>query len=142
MKLLDTNIVVYAVGRPHGYKRACVQLLQDVVNGAGDFNVDTELLQEVLYLYTARGESALGLSTCSDLLLVFPDPLPIARQEIVLAHKLLTGYPNLLPRDAVHAAVVLANGLDGIVSADRVFGSIANLRGFDPLTLYPGSLSP
>ena len=142
MKLLDTNIVVYAVGRPHGYKRACVQLLQDVVNGAGDFNVDTELLQEVLYLYTARGERALGLSTCSDLLLMFPNPLPIGREEIVVAHGLLTGHPDLLRRDAIHAAVVLANGLEGIVSADRVFGSIANLRGFDPLTLYPGSLSP
>lgn len=138
MKLLDTTVAVYAVGRPHRYKRACVQLLQDVADGTGDFNVDTELLQEVLYLYTARGERALGLSTCSDLLLMFPNPLPIAREEIVVAHGLLTDYPDLLPRDAIHAAVALANRLDGIVSADKVFDAIVNLRRYDPLALYPG----
>lgn len=137
MKLLDTNVVVYAIGRPHRYKQPCVRLLQDVADGAADFNVDAELLQEILYLYTARGERALGLSTCSDLLLMFPGPFPIARQELVLAHELLTRYSGLLPRDAIHAAVVQANRLDGIVSADKVFDALGNLRRFDPIALYP-----
>lgn len=137
MKLLDTNIVVYAVGRPHRYKQACIQLLQDVADGEGGFNVDIELLQEILYLYTARRERTRALTTCSDLLLMFPDPFPIAREEIVLAHQLLSDYHDLLPRDAIHAAVVLANHLEGIVSADRVFGAIGNLTCFDPLVLYP-----
>lgn len=137
MKLLDTNIVVYAVGHPHEYKYACVRILQDVAEGAGYFNIDTELLQEVLYLYTVRAERTLGLSTCNDLLLMFPNPFPITREEIVLAHELLTGYPNLLPRDAIHAAVVRANHMAGIVSADRVFDTVDKLNRFDPLVLYP-----
>lgn len=61
MKLLDTNIVVYAIGRTHRYKQPCVRLLQEVADGVSDFNVDTELLQEILYLYTARGEGRVGL---------------------------------------------------------------------------------
>ena len=137
MKLLDTNVVVYAIGRPHRYKQPCVRLLHDVADGASDFNVDTELLQEILYLYTARGERARGLTTCRDLLLMFPDPFPIGRQEVVLAHEILTRYPAFLPRDAIHAAVTQANRLEGIVSADKVFGAIDNLRRFDPLGLYP-----
>lgn len=137
MKLLDTNIVVYAVGRPHPYKRACVQLLQDVANGTGDFNIDVELLQEIVYLYAARGERGLGLSTCSDLLLMFPNPFPITREGILLAHELLTKHPKLLPRDAIHAAVTLGNHLEGIVSADKVFDAIESLNRIDPLVLYP-----
>ncbi len=137
MKLLDTNIVVYAVGRPHRYKQACVRLLEDVADGVGDFNVDAELLQEILYLYMARGERKLGLSACSDLLVMFPNPFPISRTEIVVAHELLSRYPHLLPRDAIHAAVVQANHLEGIVSADKVFDSIHNLERFDPLELHP-----
>ncbi len=137
MKLLDTNVIVYALGRPHRYKQPCVRLLQDVANGTTDYGIDTELLQEILYLYTARGERRLGLSNCTDLLLMFPDPFPIARKEIVLTHELLTRHPGLVPRDAIHAAVVQANGLEGIVSADKVFDAIDNLTRFDPLALYP-----
>ena len=137
MKLLDTNVIVYAVGRPHRYKQPCTRPLQDVADGDGNYGVDTELLQEILYLYTARGERRLGLSTYSDLLLMFPDPFPIAREEIALAHELLTRYPNLLPRDAIHAAVVRANDLEGIVSADKVFDVVDNLSRFDPVALYP-----
>lgn len=137
MKVLDTNIIVYAVGRHHRYKRACVQLLQDVANGTADFNIDVELLQEILYLYTARGERALGLSTCKDVLMMFPNPFPITREDLLLAHVLLTDYPKLLPRDAIHAAVTLANHLEGIVSADKVFDAIESLNRIDPLVLYP-----
>lgn len=137
MKLLDTNVIVYAVGRPHRYKRPCARLLQDAVDSTGDYGIDTELLQEVLYLYAARGERDLGLSTCGDLLLMFPDPFPITRDEIVLAHALLARYPSLLPRDALHAAVARTSSLEGIVSADRVFDTIDNLIRFDPLGRYP-----
>ncbi len=139
MKLLDTNVIVYAVGRPHRYKQPCARLLQEVADGVGDYGIDTELLQEILYLYTARGERELGLSTCSDLLLMFPAPLPITREEIALAHGLLRRYPSLLPRDAIHAATVRANHLEGIVSADRVFDAIDDFCRFDPLALYPAT---
>lgn len=137
MKLLDTNVIVYAVGRPHRYKQPCTRLLQDVADNTGDYGIDTELMQEILYLYAARGERRLGLSTCNDLLLMFPDPFPVTREEIALTHGLLTGYPNLLPRDAIHAAVVRANHLEGIVSADKVFDVVDNISRFDPLALYP-----
>lgn len=137
MTLLDTNIIVYAVGRPHAYKHSCIRLLQEVARGDGGFNADTELFQEVLYLYSVRGERARALSTCTDLLLMFPDPLPIGREEIVLAHQILSDSPDLAPRDAIHAAVVLANHLEGIVSTDKVFDVITNLKRFDPLALYP-----
>lgn len=67
--------------------------------------------------------------------MIFPNPFPIKCEEIVLAHELLSRYPNLLPRDAIHAAVVDANHLEGIVSADKVFDGVDNLRRFDPILL-------
>ncbi len=137
MKLLDTNVIVYAVGRPHRYKQPCTRLLEDVAGGTVDYGIDTELLQEIMYLYAARGERRLGLSTCNDLLLMFPDPFPITREEIALAHSLLAEYPSLLPRDAIHAAVVKANHLEGIVSADKVFDAVDDIDRFDPMALYP-----
>ncbi len=137
MRLLDTNVVVYALGRPHRYKRACARLMQVVADGDTDSNVDTELLQEVLYVYASRGQRGIGLSTCSDLLLIFPNPFPITREEIVVAHDLLMRYPIVSPRDAIHAAVAQTNQLEGIVSTDKHFDVIDTLKRLDPLALYP-----
>jgi predicted nucleic acid-binding protein len=44
----------------------------------------------------------------------------------------MTRYRDLGARDAIHAAVVLTNGLEGIVSADKVFKSIIEIRAWDP----------
>lgn len=137
MKLLDTNVIVYAVGRPHLYKSVCSQLLKDAAEKVGRFNINTELLQEILYLYTAKGERALGISTCNDLLRILPDPFPISRDEIEAANELMVRYPNLLPRDAVHAATVKTNSLEGIISADKDFDSVGEILRFDPVALYP-----
>ncbi len=137
MKLIDTNVVMYAVGRPHPYKDACALLLRDVTDGIGSFNLDTELLQEVRYVYTARGQRPFALEVCSRLLRSFRAPFPVAREEIVEAHDLMSRYPFLLPRDAIHAAVVKTYDLEGIVSADKVFDAVGEVKRFDPLALYP-----
>jgi len=71
LKLIDTNVVMYAVGQPHAYKQACAILLEDVAAGIGFFNLDTELLQEVLHVYSSRGERQFGLELCDRVLDTF-----------------------------------------------------------------------
>ncbi len=48
---------------------------------------------------------------------------------------LARAHERLSPRDAIHAAVVLTNGLEGIVSADRAFDGVPGLVRFDPADL-------
>ncbi|MBI4336907.1 MAG: type II toxin-antitoxin system VapC family toxin [Chloroflexi bacterium] len=132
MRLLDTNIILYAAGRPHRYKVPCARLLQEVAEGSTDYTIDTELLQEVLYVYTSRGERARGLATFDDLLRLFPFPIAIGREEMVAARHLLERYPALSPRDAVHAAAVLTQDLEGIVTTDGVFRQVAGLVVVEP----------
>ena len=106
MRLLDTNIILYAVGRPHPHKEPCMRLLQRVVSSRDDFNVDTELLQEVLYVYTSRGELHKALGVFDDLLNLFPNPIPIAKGEMTTARRFIASYLGIFPRDAIHASVV------------------------------------
>ena len=42
---------MYAVGAPHEYKDACVQLSAELMRGEHDANIDAELLQEILYRF-------------------------------------------------------------------------------------------
>jgi predicted nucleic acid-binding protein len=132
MKLLDTNIPIYAAGTAHRYKEACAKLISWVGQGTEDYIIDVELLQEILHVYHSRGQRAVGLQIVDHLVNLFPEPLPITRREIEAASRLMNRYASLGARDSLHAAVVLTYQLDGIVSTDRVFESIAELRSWDP----------
>jgi predicted nucleic acid-binding protein len=134
--LVDANIVFYATGRPHPYKRPCLQILVDAARGVLQANVDVEVFQEVLHAYSLRGERKRGLSTFDDLLLTFPAPISIEREDIIGARTLLEHYTGLSARDAIHAAVVLNHGLEAIISADRAFDEITEIKRLDPLELY------
>ena len=127
-----------AVGRPNPYKRPCAQLLERAALGELDVCIDTELLQEVLYVYISRGERSRGLKTFDDLLHIFPSPIAVTRGEIVLARQLLERYPVLSPRDSIHAAVALTQGLEGIVTTDKGMAQVREVTCFHPLELYPG----
>jgi predicted nucleic acid-binding protein len=135
--LIDANVVFYATGGPHAYKRPCLQILLDAARGELEANVDVEVFQEVLHAYSLRGERKRGLSTFDDLLVTFPTPIPIEREDILGARMLMERHAGLSARDAIHAAVVLNHGLEAIISADRAFDQILEIKRLDPLELYP-----
>lgn len=132
MKLLDTNILVYAAGEGHPYKQACAAILAAVGAGAADYAIDVELMQEILHLYTRRRERLRGLTMVEKLLALFPSPLPITAEEYREVLRLMARYHRLGPRDAVHAAVVITHRLEGLVSTDQVFDDVAEIRRFSP----------
>ncbi|MFH1142072.1 MAG: type II toxin-antitoxin system VapC family toxin [Chloroflexota bacterium] len=138
MRLLDTNVILYAAGRDHRYKEPCARILQEVAEGSTLYAIDTELLQEVLYVYASRGERARGLATFDYLLALFPNPFPVSREEMAMARRLLGLDSVLSPRDAIHAAVVQTQMLEGIITSDRAFREIPGLAVFDPLDLASG----
>jgi len=65
----------------------------------------------------------------------FPSPFAVTTQEADLARDVLYSHPTIAPRDAIHAAVVLAHGLEGIISADCGFDEISGVTRFDPKDL-------
>ncbi|MEX2556814.1 MAG: type II toxin-antitoxin system VapC family toxin [Actinomycetota bacterium] len=138
MKLLDTNVIVYARGRGHPYKAASTSLLARAERDPAAFGIDVELLQELLDVYTRRGERAYAARLVGEVLAGFPDPFPVTRREIEEASDLVKGYRRLAPRDAIHAAVVITYGLEGIVSAEKSFDQVAGVVRFDPRKLVEG----
>ena len=131
MRLIDTNVIVYTVGSVHPLKEASERILSDIAAGTLAANLDVETLQEVLHLYSSRGERKKGFRTIEHLLMLFPNPFPIGREEIERARDLMMKHPFLGARDGIHAAVVQTHDLEGIVTADKVFDRIKRLRRFD-----------
>ncbi len=93
---------------------------------------------EILNFYVRRGETARGVGVAEDLLSMFLTIIPITAAEITAAMRLLAQTPQLSARDAIHAAVVIEHGMEGIVSADRDFDRIVGLRRYDPIELAAG----
>lgn len=130
MKLIDTNIILYSLGREHPLKEPCRRLIAKIASGEISANIDVEVLQEVLYVYTHRNERIKGIAACRYLLDIFPNPFPVAKNEISTAITFMDKYPLLVSRDAIHAAVVASNKLKGIISEDNDFDMIKGIKRF------------
>lgn len=65
-------------------------------------------------------------------LTAFRDPIGITVSILELAADTLGRHSHLQARDALHAAVVIHHGLEGVVTADRGFDDIPGLTRFDP----------
>ena len=85
----------------------------------------------------AREQLRDGLRAFDQMMQIFPEAFPIERKDSLLARSLLQRHPALSPRDAIHAATVLNHDLEAIVSADRAFDQVSEIKRLDPLELYP-----
>ena len=131
MRLIDANVVIYAAGKAHPLQEEARKVLDRIAEGALHANVDAELLQEILHVYDGRRERRKGFETVDDLLVLFPNPIPIGREEVETARDLMRAYSFLGARDAIHAAVVQTHDLEGIVTADKVFDRIKGVKRFE-----------
>ena len=138
MRLIDANVVMYSEGREHFYRDSCKIILDSVDAWSDEYAIDTETLQELLYVYSSRGELEKGLAVTERLLNLFSEIIPISATEIRVAMRLMSETRNLSARDAIHAAVVIEHGLEGIVSADQDYDRIPGLRRFDPMEVAAG----
>ncbi len=132
MILIDANILMYAAGAPHRCKQPSARLLQRVADGEIDALIDAELLQEILHRYRAIGRWADGKQVYDLARQIFPTVLPITADIMDRARELLDEHDGMMARDALHAAVVLSEGLDAICSYDRDFDGIVGVRRIEP----------
>lgn len=129
---LDTNIFLYALGGAHPERAACIRLLQRVGEGSLNATVNTEVVQELLYVLTRRGRRQEALKLARAVTELFPDLLPVTRDDIQMACDLIRNYARLGVRDALHAATMLRNGLRTVVSVDADFDQISEIRRVAP----------
>lgn len=132
MRLIDTNIIMYALGKPHPLRDPCRELLNKVAREEVEANVDTEVIQELLYVYSSRGEREKGLKVVKEMLVLFPTPFPIRWEEVAQAKELMKKYKALVARDAIHCATALTCGLEGIFSLDSDLERVREVTVFKP----------
>jgi uncharacterized protein len=136
--LLDTNVPMYAAGAAHSYRDACRWIMTEVTQGRVLVAIDAEIIQEILYRYSALGRHGDAVTMATDLLTLIPTVYPVTEADVRTAVSLYAQYAGqgVRARDLIHAAVMLNNGLTEIISADAHFDRVAGIRRLDPITLF------
>ena len=132
---LDSNVFIYAAGKPHHQKKPCVEILEDVESGAVEAVVNTEILQELLFRYHRIDLPDRGVELCRQILEYPLTVLPVDEDDVRRAIDLFeTSYEQgIRARDAIHAATMQNHGIGLIVSADKHFDDIAGIQRIDPM---------
>ena len=132
---IDTNIPMYAAGKDHPFKKKCLGILESIARDDINAYTDTEVLQEILYRYFYINQRETGFDIF-DLFATIMDGviLPVLHSDIKLARLLAEKEETvkLSPRDLIHLAVMLNNGIRHIVTTDRGFVSIPGIEVITP----------
>lgn len=137
---LDVNVPMYAAGKPHAFKEACAWLLTQIAEGELVAAIDTEIIQEILYRYSALQEWKVATTMATNLLELIPVVYPVTPDDIKLTVTLFQQYApkGVRARDLIHVAVMHNHGLTQIVSTDAHFNLITGITRLDPVQLYAG----
>jgi uncharacterized protein len=130
--LIDANIFMYAAGAEHPHKAPSVGLLRRIGLGEIPAAVDAEVLQEILHRYRAIRRWDEGRTVYALARRIVPLVVAITDRVVDRARDLLDGDARLGARDALHAAVVLDHGMEGVCSYDRDLDRIIGLRRLEP----------
>jgi uncharacterized protein len=129
--LIDTSVIMYAGGADHLYREACRSVLGQIADGTLDAVVSAAVVQEILHRIS-RGDRDTGARMARSVLDLFGILVPVDRTVMAEVVARFAGKDGLSARDALHAATCAVHGFGGIVSVDRDFDGLADVRRVPP----------
>ncbi len=130
---IDTAVMMYAAGAAHALRDPCRQVMLGIREGALVGATSVEVVQEILHRYRSIGQADTGRLLAIDAMDTFAPVLPITHAVMRRVPDLAVRYPRLQARDLVHVATCIHEGITEIISPDRGFDDVAEVRRIDPL---------
>lgn len=131
MVFVDSNIPMYVAGRDHPLREPARRFLARARGGEFEICTSTEVLQEILYRYSALKRLDLAGSVYDLFVQLCPTVLSVTLADTDRAKAMLLGAPGLSVRDAIHAAVMLNHDVQEIATFDSGFDAVRGLRRLD-----------
>ena len=124
MIFVDTNVIMYAVGRPHPLREQARAFFEESVGaGRDELCTSAEVLQELLHAYIPVGrwetlDNALTLAgSC------IARVHPVEAEDVRAARVLADANPQLGARDILHLAVCHRHAVAEIKTFDRALAA-------------------
>lgn len=132
---IDTAVVMYAAGGEHAMREACIRVMDRVSAGSLPATTSVEVVQEILHRYLSVRRPELAGRVARQTMDIFAPVLPVSHALMRRVPDLAARYPSLAARDLVHVATCVHEGITEIVSPDRAFDQVAEVRRLDPVDL-------
>lgn len=130
---VDTSVLMYAAGVEHPLRAPCQRIIVGVTDRTLDATTSVEVVQEVLHRFISLRRQADGADLARRTLDLFAPVIPITHAAMRRVPDLVDRYPSLQARDVVHVATCIHEGITEIISADRGFDQVAEVRRIDPV---------
>jgi len=135
--VLDTTILVYALGDQHPLRSPCRDVIAAIGQGTVAATTTIEVIQEFTHVRARRRGRAEAVSRARDYVGLLTPLLQPSESDLAAAMRLFLEHDTLGMFDAVLAAVTLSSShTTGLMSADKAFASIDDLYylipGIDP----------
>jgi uncharacterized protein len=130
--VLDTTVLVYAVGGDHPLQDPCRRLLVAASARKVHATTTVEAIQEFAHVAARRRPRGDAAALARDHARVLAPLLTTSHEALERGLDLFARHSSLGSFDALLAATALGHDADAFVSADRAFGEVPGLRYVDP----------
>lgn len=139
MIVLDTTVLVYAVGAGHPLAEPCRAIVDAIANGRVAATTTIEVIQEFAHVRARRRDRADSAALARQYCALLAPLLVVDEATLERGLELFSGTEALGAFDAVLAAAAIERSAEALVSADRAFASVEGLGYLHPADWSPSS---
>jgi predicted nucleic acid-binding protein len=130
--VLDTTVLVYAVGSAHPLRAPCRRLVDAVAEGSLHATTTVEVIQECTHVRARRRDRADAAQLAQQFIDLLTPLLHVDETALRNGLALYAGSTRLGAFDAVLAAAARSAGARALVSADTAFAEVSGLQHVSP----------
>ena len=128
MIVLDTTVLVYAVGADHPLRKPCQQLIRAIADGTILATTTVEVIQELTHVRARRRARKDAAALARDYIELLSPLLVVEETDLREGLRLYEEGTGFGAFDAILAAATHAAGADALVSADTGISDIAAIH--------------
>lgn len=128
MIVVDTTVLVYAVGSDHALRQPCRDLVQGILDRKIEATTTVEVIQELVHVRSRRRGRADAADVGRDFADLLAPLLTVSHEDLMDGMAIYARDKHLGAFDSVLAAAAIRHGASAIVSADRGFSAGLDVR--------------
>ena len=125
MIFVDTNVFMYAVGRPHPLRGPAREFFVESTQNHTPLCTSAEVLQELAHAYLPVGRLRTLDAAMSLIVRSRVDVWPLEAEDVTLARQLHERHPALGARDLCHLASCRRRGVRELKAFDQALRAVA-----------------
>ncbi len=126
MIFVDTNVFMYAVGRPHALQPPAQHFFVEANRSGTPLCTSAEVMQELAHAFLPTGRLQTFDATLALIASAAVEVWPLEEADVALARRIHNQYPTLQARDLCHLASCRRRGVREIKTFDEALAAISS----------------